>query len=453
MNPPYLHCRSNRSRGLISLKSAMLMTALLGIAACAFDLGWIAMTKTQLQAAADSAALAAATELLPGLGPTPTRTATQTYYYSSTRATDYASLHPNGDAESTYLSASRDIDFGRSWFDTVSGQYVKQFGVQPYNMVRVTLRRDQDGSSNSDKPLSLFLAPAIGKEKAMMTVRATAIIMPAGGIRIPPGSSMTANLMPFAVRQAEWQKYLRAQRHFTTVLGGNRLLINSSHIDTVTNTPLYYHYVASSNGNGNGNGKGNGGSSVTLAQSYFDNLAYNEQTGLVSSGPDQILEIDIYPNTKKNANGTDAPGNFGTIDLGSASNGTPDLRRQIESGLNAADLAYYPDSQIVISSSTPFTTGGDTGISAGIQSSLEAVVGLDRSIALFDQLTGTGNNAQYRLVELVGVRVMRSSFQSSVTNKYVYVQLNTIRLGSGLPVTTTNPGSNASVYTPLILIE
>lgn len=436
--------RAYPQRGLITVKSAFMLTALLGIAACAFDIGWIAMTRTQLQAAADASALAGATELLPGLGPKPSRTTTQTTSFVGSQAVTYASLHRNGEAETTYASATRDVVLGRAYWDTQSGKYLKQVGATPYNMVQVTLLRDQDGSSNNDKPLSLLIAPIIGKTKARMSVRATAIVMPAGGVRIPATSTLNANLMPFAVRDTEWQKYLRAQTHFANVLGGNKALINSTYIDGVTGTPLYYHYVP-----GNGNGKK---ATVTLTQSYFDNYAYSSSTGRVTSGSDGILEIDIYPNTKVTSSGNTVPGNFGTIDLGSPSNGTPDLRRQIETGLGAQDLAYYPDNQISISAATPFTTGGDTGISAGIQSSLEAVVGLDRAITLFDQLTGTGNNSSYRLVEIVGTRVMASSFQGSTTNKYLYVQVNTMRLNGSTPATSP-PDSSKTVYTPLILIE
>ena len=51
--------RKNR-RGIIAVLAALLFIVMLGMVAFAVDLGYTAMIQTQLQAAADSAALAAA---------------------------------------------------------------------------------------------------------------------------------------------------------------------------------------------------------------------------------------------------------------------------------------------------------------------------------------------------------------------------------------------------------
>ena len=97
-------------------------------------------------------------------------------------------------------------------------------------------------------------------------------------------------------------------------------------------------------------------------------------------------------------------GNFGTIDLGSFDNKTPDIARQIEFGLNAADFADMKTEGIEMK--LPFDTQGDTGVSAGFKDNIERVIGQCRAIALFSSLTQTGNNADYAIVEWAGMRIM-----------------------------------------------
>ncbi|NIP86786.1 MAG: hypothetical protein GTO03_14980 [Planctomycetales bacterium] len=61
--------------------------------------------------------------------------------------------------------------------------------------------------------------------------------------------------------------------------------------------------------------------------------------------------------------------------------------------------------------SQTMTLNGDSGVSAGIQSALNQIVGDGRTIMLYNQVTGRGNNAMFTVVGFAGVRVMDVQFR------------------------------------------
>ena len=158
-------------------------------------------------------------------------------------------------------------------------------------------------------------------------------------------------------------------------------------------------------------------------QLFFDGYTRTESSGsvnagTVSSGADGKLEVNIYP---RNLNiGGNTSGNFGTVDFGTSSNSTSELSRQIREGLNANDLSHYDNNEIVLSPEDPLDEGGDTGVSAGIKSALEDVIGECKAIALFTTVSGPGNNANFELVKFVSATVVRVKFTGN--NKEVRVQ-------------------------------
>ena len=63
-----------------------------------------------------------------------------------------------------------------------------------------------------------------------------------------------------------------------------------------------------------------------------------DSNGNVTAGSDGILEMNLYP--LSNGTGGAAPGNFGTVDIGSTNNSTADLSRQILEGISSDDLSH-----------------------------------------------------------------------------------------------------------------
>ncbi len=397
-----------RRRGAVLVLAAALMVVLFAFVAFTVDVGYITLTRTQLQAAADSAALGAALELRQGLGPAPQLEQQAVVVEARNAAQELAALHQAADRESVYLEPTRDVQFGRCQYDPETGRWVASWGVPPFNAVRVTLHRDVERPEGSppvgDEPLRLFFAPVIGQQEAGVQVRAAAALLPGVGFRIPPGSSSTAPLLPITVDEPSWEQL--------------------------------------------------------LAGVGSDHYAYNPATGEVTPGSDGILELNIYPggtsngnsngrgNPNSNANNQWTPGNRGTIDIGNPNNATPDLERQILYGVNAQDLSYFGGEFRL--DQGPIDVNGDTGLSAAIKDELEAIIGQTRAIALFSSVTGQGNNTTYTLVKLVGVRIMAVKLTGA--NKYVYVQPAAVVSDTVIPSGDVTV-SDASLFTTPRLIE
>lgn len=225
-------------RGGIAVLGAAMLVMIFAFAAFTVDLGYIALTRTQLQNAADAAALAACTDLLDALGNFPTRTASQATAQAQASAVSVAASNRGGERSSVYVDPQADIEFGRATWNAAAGKWQVNWGNKgPFTAVRITVTRGQrrDG-------LPLFFAPVIGSENATIRVQATAAVTTASVFRIVPGSPTRTPVLPFTCDLASWQQLLK-----------------------------------------------NGGS---------DSYKYNPGNGVVSGGADGTPEINIYPGSK-----------------------------------------------------------------------------------------------------------------------------------------------------------
>ncbi len=152
-----------RSGGLIPLAAA-LSVVILGMVAFAVDTSWIVLTRSELQNAADSAALAGAGQLMNGYVQynLPNQTLLQQTVIlnsaiSSAKAAakQYAGLNKAGGVSPlTLLDA--DIQVG---FLDGSGNFTASTSTGPYpNTVKVLLRRDAQANGQ----LQLFFGPVLG---------------------------------------------------------------------------------------------------------------------------------------------------------------------------------------------------------------------------------------------------------------------------------------------------
>jgi Flp pilus assembly protein TadG len=268
-------CRSRR--GAILVLSAFLLIVLASITALVVDVGFLKVTKTHLQSGADAAALAGVSQLPDGLGLGAIKTPAQAAAAARTVAVQYAGYHRNGDLNSSYADANRDVEIGNAIYNANTSTWNIQVGVAPYNMARVTLRRDQVGSANGDRPLPLFFAGALGRDAASLRALGAAAMLPGSTFQIPPGSPLTASILPFAFEKATW--------------------------DALASGP--------------------------------DNFKYDPATGAITSGQsDGVKEINLYPND------TGSSGNSGTVRIG-IGNSTSALGDQIRYGISANDLVEF----------------------------------------------------------------------------------------------------------------
>ena len=97
-----------------------------------------------------------------------------------------------------------------------------------------------------------------------------------------------------------------------------------------------------------------------------DKYSWDPSTHQVKPGPDGKLEVNLYPQ------GTDSPGNRGTVDIGGENNSTSDIARQIVDGISPADMQSLSDSgrQLEFNAEGELELNGDTGISAGVKDEL-----------------------------------------------------------------------------------
>jgi hypothetical protein len=455
-----------RRKGTIAAMTGFLLMAILGLVACALDIGWIEMTRTQLQAVADASSLAGGTELMPGLGYFKTKTPDEVVDAATPVAVEYAGYNRNAELASSFIDGGRDVKFGKATFDPVEredgsegcGCFIKTPADQNpeyYNYIEVTALRNQVGSTAGDGPAPLFFARIFGINDKSLRATATAAILPANGFQVNEGSDDTADVMPFAFNGEVWDKFLRAQERYNAGdanYGAHdpAMLADQTILDDVTFDDL------------NGNGVQDPGepnlplfwtketqSPYTPAeQIMFDNRTVTDN--VVSSGPDNHLELKVFPH--KGVLTSDAPGgNFGTIDFGSTNNSTQVIRRQILTGLNENDLSYYPENQIVLTEEDPLDAEADSGISAGMQSALQAIIGKCRAIALFSSVSDqSGNNTIYTLVEFVSLTVVEVDLSSG--DKRLIMQRCTL-VDDNAVVDVNDIGDNTTIFTPLILIR
>jgi len=171
-----------------------------------------------------------------------------------------------------------------------------------------------------------------------------------------------------------------------------------------------------------------------LAGRTTDSWKWNAADKSISSGADGVHEANLYPK------GTGSPGNRGTVDIGSSNNSTNDLSRQITDGISAKDFSYLPGGRLTFSADGTLTLNGDTGISAGIKDELASIIGQTRIIPIFSTVAGNGNNAQYTIVQLAGVRILGVRMTGDPSDRYVMIQPANVTIQNGIP------GSDASQF-------
>ena len=163
----------------------------------------------------------------------------------------------------------------------------------------------------------------------------------------------------------------------------------------------------------------------------------------------------------EDSSGNTIPGNWGTIDVGSTSNGTSELNDQILNGLRQSDLdALHSDGRI---STNAHIDGNqqawmqvDPGLSSGIKNSIQQIHGQKRMVPIYDTMSGqlNGNNAEISVVGWGVIEVVDSNWEGA-QNTYVTIRKSYTYDGDLRP----NPDlSNTTdiidaVYTTPVLVE
>ena len=164
-------------RGVFFAMAILCLVAAMTFVGMSVDLGMITVTQTRMQAAADAAALAAAREIVVGIREAGEAGVTNVQVVQALAAQQARDMAEHVcDLNGFYLDPNADVLVGSRLLDETGHNYVESWGTPPYNMVKVTIRKDNDDAAAPDAKLPLSFAPVQGERKHQLTVKATAFI-------------------------------------------------------------------------------------------------------------------------------------------------------------------------------------------------------------------------------------------------------------------------------------
>jgi len=145
--------------------------------------------------------------------------------------------------------------------------------------------------------------------------------------------------------------------------------------------------------------------------------------------------INIHPRS-------DAPGNFGFLDLDGGSNGVPELRQYIENG-------YDKDFVIPPGGSVPVY--GSTGIDGySLISSFKAILGEEVFLPVHNWVHYEGSNAIFNVISILAVKVLDVKLNGNMDQRYIKVKI--INYASSILVVDPKAPENNSVSKPRLVL-
>jgi Flp pilus assembly protein TadG len=341
-----------------------LLVPLLAFTAFCIDVGWISLTKSELQNTADASAKAGARQLLNEyadyLAPVnadQSGAIDNAQMSAKAYATLYAGFNSAGDAASISLR-SDDIQIG---FTDAAGNFTTNSSSYP-NTVQLIARRDH----LANNPLKLFFARIFGRSDSELFVNATSTVYTGRISSFSPNSS-----------------------------GG------------------------SSGSDGSGGGQNSSSYRGTLLPVAFDMNSWmtffstgNSPDGTIHLNGDGSPQIQIYPTPHT------CPGNFGMLCIGPWTNSDNQYSDWVLDGPTSSDIQCLIDNGFFpVSEAQPKKWKGSPGLRSALSSDFEAIIGKPRLLPLFKPRTqspyqaayGVGSNAGYDIVGFVGVTVSQVS--------------------------------------------
>ena len=352
MNSSSRRRRKQDRSGNILILSVLLLIPMLACVALAIDIGYLCLASTQLQAAADASALAAAGAMYEA----PTDLEVTTYYMppdpADTRQVAQQYVKWNGAAgykgTFKYGDSGQFLQVDSNVANAAGGDIVIGSLNNPINLAeQVTPTTDAPNSVEVRIPLrnghangaiAMFFGRALGFNLGEMDAVAVATVD-------------YPSLLPFGTSDPKW------------------------------------------------NSLASGG----------DGDTYSYGAGGVSQQPDGIPEIQIFPDNNWNEDGNLPPGNFGALELGGLS-GTEILRRQIDKGPNSQEFAYHGSFEqgMVISGNTGVNGDVKTAFVGGNADERQypGMLGKARYLPLYNHVEGNGTNSMFTITRFVAVRVV-----------------------------------------------
>jgi len=384
---PWTGTETRRSGSVLPIVTVSIVLFFMMLA-FALDLGMIQLSKSELQNAADAAALAGAAQLLDEDFLDGTKDQSDDIVDSRDFAQSFAgqnyaagrflsidrndSNDPNGGVLVGYLADPKDLN-----------SPMETDGVPEYNSVQVRAELAQVING----PLALFCGAFLGMDEVEIGADSTAtmddrII----GFRITGDERLP--LLPFTINVNLWDQGFP----------GDPIGASAFHF------PIFQ---------------------------MFRLLA-----GISCHWTSQDV-LQLYPNYPGEQ------GNFGTLDIGPEDNSTAEIIDQILYGPTVEDIAYIGGLVLEQNDSDVFIKWlqGDTGVSTAIQSAVNTIKGQPRLIPLHRSYCGTGNNMMYEVVRFAGVKVVNVQMTGALAYRHIDVVPCQVTTPTAV-VHPQGPGSN-----------
>ena len=173
------HQNKGSRRGAMAVLAMFCLPVVLAFVAFAVDTGQMSLAKSRLQNAVDAAALAASQEIvgaieeagLEGEYGDPIIDA-NSIAVSNAKAIAVEVAAANG----VYVDPEQDVTFGKRSYNSETGDWPITWGEEPYNVVKVTARRDQPNTCEPDGQLPLLFGWAVGKPSVSLTASASGFL-------------------------------------------------------------------------------------------------------------------------------------------------------------------------------------------------------------------------------------------------------------------------------------
>jgi Flp pilus assembly protein TadG len=169
--------KENHRKGVFFVLAILCLAGAMTFVGMSVDLGMITVTKTRMQASADSAALAAAQEIVVAVRQAGEagETDIQTVQALAAQQAREMATHVC-DLNGFYIDPSVDVALGSRILGEDGTSYVETWGSPPYNMVKVTIRKTNGDATAPDAKLPLIFAPVVGERTQAILADATAFI-------------------------------------------------------------------------------------------------------------------------------------------------------------------------------------------------------------------------------------------------------------------------------------
>jgi Flp pilus assembly protein TadG len=167
--------REQERRGVIVVLTAFLLTVLFAFVALSVDTGRVVLTETEMQNAADAASLAASQEIQAAVHAAGQGVGSATIDANSIAVQAARQMAANvATANGVFVDPDVDVEFGKRIYNPGNGSWSVQWGGAPYNVVRVSARRDGPDTQAPDGEFPLAFGWAVGKESVPLKVSSTA---------------------------------------------------------------------------------------------------------------------------------------------------------------------------------------------------------------------------------------------------------------------------------------